>query len=367
MSSVEEHHIIAFSDRTETYQVKRIYKINGCTYNLIVGNKKPTKSPSVVIYKYRDNDFAGFENIKQRLTDPTVSGLSQRAYKYDNNTQKVVLCVGKIGRSPEIEPSEGRDLANRHGALYLELTHLSDINFLLYLITRYLIRGFNKDHDLPKEWYNFVIRGVYTDDRYSTTLLCIPRNGEHSEEMLPQFETCDREEQLYEMNTPSLLLVPVDDKFDLLLYKKHKDDGLEIIKDESKGGRAVVASRKFYAGENVCEYRGKLMSGKEGDEVEKQREFNDDLAGTKTMSYAFFFKYQEKNYCIDATYDDGSIGRLINHSKGNRNVKPKIVVLGKTPHIVFEAIRDIEPEEEILYDYGDTRKSVVEHNTFLKQ
>ena len=57
-------------------------------------------------------------------------------------------------------------------------------------------------------------------------------------------------------------------------------------------------------------------------------------------------------------------GRLINHSNKHPNVKaaPMDLYGDKRPILVFEAIRDIEEDEELLYDYnkeGQMRKPMV--------
>ena len=58
-------------------------------------------------------------------------------------------------------------------------------------------------------------------------------------------------------------------------------------------------------------------------------------------------------FSVDATIEDGTIGRLINHSRSNSNIKPNTIKVDGTPHIIFISLKDIRPEEELLYDYGD--------------
>lgn len=56
-------------------------------------------------------------------------------------------------------------------------------------------------------------------------------------------------------------------------------------------------------------------------------------------------------YSIDASFDDGSLGRLVNDSqKPNGKIK-KIELDGKPHHCLF-AIKDINKDDEITYDYG---------------
>ncbi|TSM77406.1 Histone-lysine N-methyltransferase pr-set7 [Bagarius yarrelli] len=56
-------------------------------------------------------------------------------------------------------------------------------------------------------------------------------------------------------------------------------------------------------------------------------------------------------HSIDASVDDGSFGRLINDDS-NPNAKVKIIFISRIPHLCLFALRDIQPGEEITYDYG---------------
>ena len=60
-------------------------------------------------------------------------------------------------------------------------------------------------------------------------------------------------------------------------------------------------------------------------------------------------------YClsIDGTKETGRFGRLINHSRLEPNAASKKVIIEGKPRLYIVAIRDIEPGEEITYDYGD--------------
>ena len=71
------------------------------------------------------------------------------------------------------------------------------------------------------------------------------------------------------------------------------------------------------------------------------------------------FRHAEKPLWIDATSDDGSVGRLINHDKISPNLVMKPVVIRNKPRVVFFASKDIQIGEELSYDYGERRKDVV--------
>lgn len=74
-------------------------------------------------------------------------------------------------------------------------------------------------------------------------------------------------------------------------------------------------------------------------------------------SYILEFKFNERRWAIDATEEDGSVGRLINHSKCNKNIKPVVSIINGQPKVFFVAIRDINRNEELLYDYCDTSRN----------
>ena len=69
---------------------------------------------------------------------------------------------------------------------------------------------------------------------------------------------------------------------------------------------------------------------------------------------------------VDATKETDRLGRLLNHSKTNGNVTTQLFPIKGTPHLILVAARDIEANEELLYDYGDRSKSSVESHPWLK-
>ena len=69
---------------------------------------------------------------------------------------------------------------------------------------------------------------------------------------------------------------------------------------------------------------------------------------------------------IDATQEDGSLGRLINHSR-KANVEVKIVVHDERPHLCMFAATNIKEGQELLYDYGERSTAIIKDFTWLKQ
>ena len=76
-------------------------------------------------------------------------------------------------------------------------------------------------------------------------------------------------------------------------------------------------------------------------------------------SYLLFFQYRKK-MAIDATAKDGSFGRLINHSTKEANLVMKVIAVAGTPRVVFLASKEIPIGSELLYDYGERRKAIVD-------
>lgn len=127
-------------------------------------------------------------------------------------------------------------------------------------------------------------------------------------------------------------------------------------------GLSVFAKIPIQKGEVICEYEGELCPYR----VFRRRhlQYNRDGKG----SYILEFKYREKRFAIDATRDDKSFGRLINHSKHKANIKPCVAAdKSGNPHVYFTAVTNIHAGEELLYDYGDTGKDSMESFPWLKE
>uniref|UniRef100_T1IRX0 SET domain-containing protein n=1 Tax=Strigamia maritima TaxID=126957 RepID=T1IRX0_STRMM len=131
-----------------------------------------------------------------------------------------------------------------------------------------------------------------------------------------------------------------------LLKEKKKDfeeailsqceDGL-MVETFSHKGRGVRATKHFRRGDFVVEYYGELIDVQEAKRREK------------------IYSIDENTGCyisVDATAESNRMGRLINHSRhGNLTTKPFLI--HDVPHLILIAKQDIEPGEELLYDYGD--------------
>ncbi|XP_013856382.1 N-lysine methyltransferase SETD8-A, partial [Austrofundulus limnaeus] len=129
---------------------------------------------------------------------------------------------------------------------------------------------------------------------------------------------------------------------------KRKDkDGLDIKYINAFKGRGIFANRSFVKGDFLLEYRGELISK---DECERrQRVYHNRL---KVFLFEFYFN--GKLWCVDGAKEDGSLGRLVNDDHINPNAKMKYLTLQGKPHLCLFAICDINPGEEVTYNYGDS-------------
>ncbi|KAL5257465.1 hypothetical protein ACHWQZ_G012417 [Mnemiopsis leidyi] len=138
-------------------------------------------------------------------------------------------------------------------------------------------------------------------------------------------------------------------------------DGLEIRQIEGKG-RGVFSTRHFERKEFIVEYSGTLISYEEA----KKREAEYVKEPEKYGCYMYYFVFKNKKYCVDGTAEDGSYGRLLNHSK-NGNVESKLVNVNSKPVLVLVAKQDIQPQTELCYDYGERSKEIIDSHPWLNQ
>ncbi|KAK7083987.1 Histone-lysine N-methyltransferase [Halocaridina rubra] len=136
------------------------------------------------------------------------------------------------------------------------------------------------------------------------------------------------------------------------------EEGLKVEHFGAKG-RGVVTTRHFSKGEFVIEYIGDLIDMREAKDREKI--YSQDAS---KGCYNYYFTFQNQQYCIDATEETGYLGRLVNHSR-NGNLVTKAVEVNGRPHLILLAKTDIEPNTEILYDYGDRSKEALQHHPWL--
>lgn len=101
-------------------------------------------------------------------------------------------------------------------------------------------------------------------------------------------------------------------------------------------GRGAFALRRIRAGTRIIEYIGERISEEEAD-----RRYDD----TKMKRHHTFLFTLDDGTVIDAAVG-GNDARFINHS-----CAPNCEAVIEDGHIYIEAIRTIQPGEELVYDY----------------
>ncbi|XP_035862618.1 uncharacterized protein LOC116057912 isoform X2 [Sander lucioperca] len=150
---------------------------------------------------------------------------------------------------------------------------------------------------------------------------------------------------------------PADDAVSYILSSRDKPLFKEIFIDSNKG-RGVFASQPIEQGAFVLEYRGELLSKEDC----QSRQYSD-----KQNTFLYEFQWQKRHWCIDASREDGSLGRLVNDNHKSPNCIMKKIIVNDRPHLCLFAVKNIEAGTEIDYNYGDSqwpwRKKVTSHQT----
>jgi hypothetical protein len=110
---------------------------------------------------------------------------------------------------------------------------------------------------------------------------------------------------------------------------------LYSVRNSSIHGRGVFALRRIPKGTRVIEYRGERISPEEADRRHEE---------TNQGPFTLLFEVDESTI-IDAGVG-GNSARYINHS-----CSPNCEAVNDDGRIFIEALRDIQPGEELSYDY----------------
>ena len=145
--------------------------------------------------------------------------------------------------------------------------------------------------------------------------------------------------------------------------EKTDDSSLPLeVGDAGHKGRGIFAKEPYKHGDFVVTYPGDLISDEEAARRNKMYAKDDSIG-----SYMYYFQWKGKDLCIDATTDTGRLGRLINHSRKAPNLTMKRVEHNDRPHLVLYALKDIQPGEELTYDYNDTSKKALEEFPWMRE
>jgi len=132
------------------------------------------------------------------------------------------------------------------------------------------------------------------------------------------------------------------------------DQYLEVkISSMPKSGKGLFTKVFIPKGSLITEYKGKISTWKDAD--------HDD--GKNPYIY-----YLNKDHVIDAKGYLNSFAHFANDAKGHKTVRgivnnSKYIVKGKK--VFIEAIKDIQPGEEIFVGYGKTYWDVIRKNKIM--
>ncbi|XP_040928788.1 uncharacterized protein LOC114865608 isoform X2 [Betta splendens] len=156
-------------------------------------------------------------------------------------------------------------------------------------------------------------------------------------------ERCGLFPQWQDVDYPHCELTPEQDALKHIEACKDKPflEGLFI--DHFKG-RGVFTHESIEPSTFVLEYRGNVSS-------QTTQENND---GDTLNNYLFNFSFNGSNWCIDASTDDGTLGRLVNDEHKSPNCEMRKVTHEGKPHLCLFALKKIFAGEEITYNYGDS-------------
>ncbi|XP_034748086.1 uncharacterized protein LOC117956880 isoform X2 [Etheostoma cragini] len=110
-------------------------------------------------------------------------------------------------------------------------------------------------------------------------------------------------------------------------------------------GRGVFTHKAIKPSTFVVEYRGNIFSHEDTSPKKKCDTLN---------KFLFRFSWKGAQWCVDASKEDGTLGRLVNDDHVSPNCEMKTVVCEGKPHLCLFAVTEISPGEEITYNYGDS-------------
>uniref|UniRef100_A0A0K0FYT6 [histone H3]-lysine(27) N-trimethyltransferase n=1 Tax=Strongyloides venezuelensis TaxID=75913 RepID=A0A0K0FYT6_STRVS len=116
------------------------------------------------------------------------------------------------------------------------------------------------------------------------------------------------------------------------------------IKESTIAGFGAFATDLIKKGEFISEYKGEIISQEES---ERRGRVYDSIK----MNYLFKLNQLQQ---VDA-YHYGNVCRFINHSDTNPNVHAKIIVVSGMQKIALIALRNIDPGEELFFNYNYTK------------
>lgn len=121
------------------------------------------------------------------------------------------------------------------------------------------------------------------------------------------------------------------------------DDCVEV-RASAIADQGLFATKRIRSNTIICEYQGERLT-------ESEAEKRDILD----------YQIHARNGIIIDALCSGHVSRFVNHSRAN----PNVVFTWRRGCVWLKAIRDIEPDEELLVDYGIRDEAVIARNPWL--
>ncbi len=131
--------------------------------------------------------------------------------------------------------------------------------------------------------------------------------------------------------------------------------GVEVRESCGNRGRGVISTREFGKGDIILDYHARQIPEHEGESLLISEDDSD-----RRSDYIFF---GPRGFCLDGSAEccpchpqTRTLGRLMNYvekSTPECYVVPGYFAYNKARKILFVASRDIQPLEELRFDYGD--------------
>ncbi|XP_038140622.1 uncharacterized protein LOC119783267 isoform X1 [Cyprinodon tularosa] len=138
---------------------------------------------------------------------------------------------------------------------------------------------------------------------------------------------------------------PIDEAKTDILSCTDKDGFISRFIDSCKG-RGVFATHPIEPGDFVLEYWGKLLT---------QEECRSRQYSKIESTFLFDFEYRNNRLCLDASEEDGSLGRLVNDNHKNPNCAMKKIIVDDKPLLCLFSLKKIGIGDETDYDYGKAK------------
>ncbi|XP_036948803.1 uncharacterized protein LOC119016720 isoform X3 [Acanthopagrus latus] len=113
---------------------------------------------------------------------------------------------------------------------------------------------------------------------------------------------------------------------------------------DSFKGRGVFTHKAIAPSTFVVEYRGRIFPVKD---TRPEKKCSDTL-----KNFLFEFSWKGERWCVDASKEDKTLGRLVNDDHTSPNCEMKKVNCDGKPHLCLFAVKEIARGEEITYNYG---------------